>query len=188
MLKLRGLVCSLLCVGVCLCAASSAHAKPDIVGYRSGKNVWKLGEQSDDVDLSGFADFPSDFDGVTSYADLRRTIQFDGEDTKAAIRLDFDGNSLAGLLLTITDDEKSYRTLRHYYLDRYDDLDRIINEPEMIAWEDDDGDVLAVYSFRSNDGEKNTAVYYMDDALYTRVTGDAFPGWIRDLMKTYLDS
>lgn len=173
---------------LCLLLVLPAHAADDedlydIVGYRSGKNHWVLGDEVDDAALKGFTEGWSELLGCETQFDPERTVQFDGEDYEGSVLLFIVADQIRGVGLGLDSEELGYRSLKKYYRGRVGDCSVVADDETGIMWEDDDGDSVSVTRYHNEDGSSGTFVLYLrnDFAREHREPG-TLPDWMRGFM------
>lgn len=178
----RNAVLALLLV---LIAPTIVYAADDIVGYRTGENWWVLGDDFEDVDLEGFAEVPDLEYGWETYIDLRRVIQFDGDDRIVTSMLMFRHDELAAIFIIVPRDEMTFRELSSYYRHRLKGCTRLINEWDQKSWVDDDSDFLLLVRSEDDVYGDSTVVTYLNRDAMEYFSGISIPGWMEDVIETW---
>jgi hypothetical protein len=160
----------------------AASGGNDVVGYRSGKNVWLLGAKLKDVNLSGFREMEVDNDQVTAFLDPSRTIQFSGEDTDVAVAL-FEHNArLCSVVLSVPPTERPFKSLRKYYAGRLAGCDQTLDEADHCVWCDDEDDFLILIKDATTSGDPVSLVMYVRGTALLGTSGPTVPAWLRELL------
>lgn len=167
-----------------LCVVCAATNDKGIVGYRTPQNRWVLGDSIDDVNLDDFKELAVDSVDFTVYLDLKRTIQFDGEDTDVTVALFFDKDVLSIICIEVPTGEKSFHTLRRYYSKRLEDCDLIVSNYYQRTWMDDDYDCLTLLKYADiNDEPSTLVVYFRGSETESKKEDEEVPQWLKDMMQ-----
>ena len=150
----------LLAVMFMLAATCSAHAK-DITGYVALNSNWVLGSPVTDEMLDGFMEAPVEC-AYTTYVDMARKIQFDGEDVTCGVMLFVLDEKLAGIFIAVPSKERTYSFVRNYYSERYMDAICLSNTTDSVIWLDRDFDSLIV-RYCPNDQDNGYAEQQSND-------------------------
>jgi hypothetical protein len=154
----------------------------DVLGYRSGKNVWLLGAKLKDVNLGGFSEAEVANPNVTAYVDLSRTIQFEQKDTEVSVALFEHSGRLSGVVIAVPPTERPFKSLRTYYAGRLSGCEQTIDEANQSVWCDSEDDFLILIKDRLNDDTPVTLVLYVRGESVLGTSGDTVPQWLRDLL------
>lgn len=167
-----------------LALATTCYAK-DISGYFTPEYKWILGTSVEDLNLDDFAEIGEDDFDWKLYLDLAESIQFNGVDTKVAVILIVAYDELVGVSFLIPEDEKTYSSIRKYYVDRYSSNDSIINEPQQKTWTDNDMDFLTVIAPRAYEesSSDSTLVMYMTRYCFEQFTGIEIPYYMYRILE-----
>lgn len=154
----------------------------DVLGYRSGKNVWVLGAQLKDVNLGGFLETDVANPNVTAYFDQNRTIQFEQKDTDVSVVLFEHDKHLTGVAIAVPPTERPFKSLRTYYAGRLAGCDQTVDEPGHCVWTDSEDDFLILVKDKLNDDTPVTLVLYVCGESVLGTEGPTVPQWLRDLL------
>lgn len=159
----------------------AAAGGKDVVGYRSGSNVWLLGAGLNSVGLRGFSEAAVDNDAVTAFYDPGRTIQFDQQDTEVSVALFASKNKLTGVVLAVAPTERPFKYLRKYYAGRLGGCEQTVDQDDLCVWCDAQDDFLILAKDSLNDGSPVTLIMYVRGTSVLGTQGDTVPQWLRDL-------